>query len=68
MKQFLNKDCMTVAQLMDALKTCPPDAFVRTEGCDCFGNFASIEMESSKSRDVDPDKGTIVVYLMRPHS
>jgi hypothetical protein len=28
---------MTVAELIEALKTMPPDANVLTEGCDCHG-------------------------------
>ena len=34
---------MTVQELLDALLPMPPDAIVRTEGCDCDGDVTAVE-------------------------
>lgn len=35
---------MKVRDLLAALRECPPDAEVLTEGCDCHGDVASLEL------------------------
>jgi hypothetical protein len=40
---------MTVKELRDALATMPDDLPVRTEGCDCDGNAASVFVDNGRA-------------------
>lgn len=40
--------CLTVEHLIEKLKTMPMDARVTTEGCDCFGPAATVELKDKK--------------------
>lgn len=37
---------LTVAELMTLLSTCPKDAVVFTEGCDCWGDAFGVEIQN----------------------
>jgi hypothetical protein len=39
----MSEQILTVAQLIVLLSSMPPDAYVRIEGCDCYGWAASVE-------------------------
>jgi hypothetical protein len=41
-----NDNVMTVAEVIEALKTMPQDALVYHEGCDCNGAAASVELQN----------------------
>lgn len=36
---------MTVAELITELQKMPPDLEVTTEGCDCYGDVGSVEVQ-----------------------
>lgn len=42
----MSRETMTVAELIELLRRMPPDAEVRTEGCDCIGDAASVDLSS----------------------
>ena len=42
-----NRNTCIVADLIEALKQMPPNSPVFTEGCDCFGNSISVELEDN---------------------
>ena len=50
---------MTVEELIEALKTMPPAIEVHTEGCDCYGDVAEVEL--AEALDHLPQR----VYLLR---
>jgi len=38
---------LTVAELIEELKKAPQDAKVFTEGCDCYGDVGSVEIDKN---------------------
>lgn len=36
---------MKVSELIEALKTMPPELEVNTEGCDCYGDVGRVELK-----------------------
>lgn len=46
---------MRVEELIKALESCPQDAEIITEGCDCWGDIDHIDVSDNKD----------TVYLMR---
>jgi hypothetical protein len=41
----MNDEQLTVKELIELLKKCPPDCIVYTEGCDCFGKADGVKYD-----------------------
>jgi len=48
-KDKWGSEVMTVAELIEALKAMPQDAFVYHQGCDCTGNASGVVLEEDGS-------------------
>lgn len=46
--RWSSENTCTVAELIEALKKCNPNAKVSTEGCDCIGTACSISADDNE--------------------
>ena len=58
MRKYLG-ETMTVEQLISFLATCPKDATVYTEGCDCIGEANRCEY--------DPDDNEVMILRVESY-